>query len=399
MVFTDINNTQSKIKTVGGFVEPYATNGNFRPSIGLPADATEGLLTVPGPSTINCDIALACGTSSWVPGTASAASTNPIVQITIGELKYWAPSASKPSQQYEAYAVGDGAGVSNTNFISLLQRNVSTIMAFISSSTPLQNSTNWNPAKDNLTEDSIDFTVPAWFGKIPVDLQVVWDVGFDLPNSHIFSEDEWLPFITGMQAAQAKGNGNVLSMTHTTVSNSKYGIEAGRKVKVVWTYLGRALNWENQLSDQMKSLVTPATDPYNQASLMEDGPFKSFPNYGTAIANIDIEKANLLGNFAGWLVYQNENIFRDALGLPLIPDENNNLSSGDDDGEFSSSTEGILVITFAVVLSVLVVVLLTYRVVSSQRKVSRTTGSDDAPRSSEMSGTLVRKGEVLSNMA
>ena len=101
-----------------------------------------------------------------VAGTAAAASTNPVVQLTLGDLKYWAPSAAKPAQDYEEYASGDGAGVSNTNFISLLQRNVSTIMAFVSSSTPLQNSTHWNPATDPLTEDMIDFTVPAWFGHI-----------------------------------------------------------------------------------------------------------------------------------------------------------------------------------------------------------------------------------------
>jgi hypothetical protein len=413
VTYTDINNTLTVTKTVGGFVEPYASNGNFRPNIGLPADAKEGLLTIPGPSTPACDLALACGTSSWVPGTAAAASTNPVVQLTLGDLKYWAPSAANPAQQYEKYSTGDGAGVSNTNLISLLQRNVSTIMAFVSSSTPLKNSTHWNPATDDLTEDSIDFTVPAWFGQIPIDLQVIWDVGYDLPNSHIFAEDEWLPFITRLQAAQASGNGMVISMTHTTVTNSKYGIEAGRKVKVVWAYLGRATTWESQLNDQMQSLVVPATDPENQANTIEDGPFVSFPQYGTAVANVDIEKANLLADFTGWMVYQNQNIFRDALDLPLIPDdEDSTQSSEDDDDSFLSSAAGIATLCAAAAVGGAVLAAGVYlyrsRAGMSTRSGSSEGGSEGGsgsgrgssefePRCSEMTGTLVKKGDVSSS--
>jgi hypothetical protein len=352
-------------------------------------------LSVPAPNTTTttCDIALASGSSSWSPGCSIAASSSSLVQLTAGMLNYWAPSAPQPSEEYASFAVGDGAGVSNTNLISLLQRNVSTIIAFVSSSTPLQNSSHWNPAIDDLLEDSIDFTVPAWFGQIPTDLQPVWELSYDLPNSHVFEDTEWLPFITALQVAQASGSGNVISMTHTTVANVKYGIEAGRKVKVVWAYLGRALGWESLLNDEMKALVVPQSDSYNQANTIAAGPFASFPNYPTALANIGVEQANLLSDFTGWMVYQNQNIFRDALGLPLVPDDSGSLSE-DDDGAFLGSIGGIVTLSCVTVLIAIVLLLYCYR--SHVMKTCGNSNDDNCARLSEMSEGLV-KNDAVSN--
>jgi len=305
---------------------------------------------VPGTVT-QCDWALASGTSSWAPGCAVSASTSPALQLTVGSLMYWSPSATIPTST--KYTTGDGAGVSNTNLISLLQRGVTTIFAFVSTSTPLQNSTHWDPLTQPLTEDVMDFTVPAWFGEIPTNLSVVTDVSYDLKNSHVFENSEWIPFITSLQAAQARGNGNIISMTHTTVRNVKYGIPAGMKVKVVWIYLGRSLNWEQQLNDEMKAKVIPEEDPYNQANTIKTGPFRSFPHYQTAIASINPERANLLADLVGWTIYQNQNLFREALGMEILTDSPTpsptaySKSGSTDKNSFASSSSGIA--TFVII--------------------------------------------------
>ena len=85
--------------------------------------------------------------------------------------------------------------------------------------------------------------MPAWFGLTPSDLNSASSVSYDLPNSHVFSREEWLPFILAMQAAQTSGNGSVVFMNHTTVVNPKHGIQAGRVVQVMWIYLGKLLNF------------------------------------------------------------------------------------------------------------------------------------------------------------
>jgi hypothetical protein len=355
LVFTDVNNSESIVTTMGGFIEPFAFNTLTMPSAGLPAGQRNGTLTVPGNSAFQCDWSLASGTSSWAPGCLVSASNSPVLQTTVGSLMYWSPSASSPKAT--KFTTGDGAGVSNTNLISFLQRGVTTIIAFVSTSTPLMNSTHWNPATDPLNGTCIDFTVPAWFGHLAVDLTNVTDVSYDLKNSHVFESSEWLPMVTGLQEAQAIGKGNIISRIHTTVRNDHYGVPAGLKIKVVWVYLGRATQWEQQLNDEMKELVIPETDPYNQANTIDAGPFRHFPHYPTAVASETASKANLLADLTGWTIYQNQDLIRDALGMdPLSvsptpsptagPGDNDSKSSSNDDESFASSTSGIVTFVF-----------------------------------------------------
>lgn len=238
-----------------------------------------------------------------------------------------------------------------------------------------------------------------------VNLSVVWDVAYDLHHSHVFENDEWLPFITDLQAAQAGGDGLVISRIHTTVTNSKYGIEAGRKVKVVWSYLGRATNWESQLSDEMQALVVPVTDPSNQANTIAGGPFASFPHYSTALANINIEKANLLADFTGWVVYRNQNLYREALGLPLVEDDTASSEGSEDEEDFGV---GLMALTGGMVLLVIVLLCIAvyYFWFRSSPATKRRSSSDHDPDkrqySSEMTttslrSTLVKEGDVLSS--
>lgn len=108
-----------------------------------------------------------------------------LLVFVTGILKLWSPSAAHPEDEFDIYATADGAGVSNTDLISLLQRNISTILAFVNTNTPMYNSTNWNPATDPLTETVVDFTVGGWFGKIPVDLSDYNNAAYDLNGSWV----------------------------------------------------------------------------------------------------------------------------------------------------------------------------------------------------------------------
>lgn len=333
--------------TIGGFVEPYATNGEAGgPFVGLGAGQASGILAVPG-TVLSCDLAFASGTSSWAIGTTVAAA-NTIDDLSLGQLRYWSPSDNFPAAESATFATGDGAGVSNVDFISLLQRNVNTIVVSNSPGTPLQNSTHWNPATMPLLLDSMDSFFSPWFGHIPENINPVLLASLDVYGAQVFKYEEWLPLVVAMQAAQASGNGIVVLMNHTTVSNHKYGIEGGRTVTVLWHYLGRALNWEAQLSDEMKELVVPTTDPYNQANTIDHGPFKGFPHFPTTLAYENIRQSNLLSNLEGWIVQQNQELFRQALGLaaPAVDDDDDASSRGqgnDDVGRFEESTLGIIV--------------------------------------------------------
>lgn len=306
------NDTNSTTYIVGGIIEPFAYDLGTAASAGLPPGAHSGSLDIPD-SPIMCDLALTGASGSWAPGTTIAASLEPALWETAGMENYSAPSASHPDDMLQVFAVADGAGVSNTNFISLLQRQVSTIFAFINTDKGLQNSTHWNPAVDPLLTEDIDFTVPAWWGQIAVDLTPDNIAAYDLANSHVFEDSEWLEWVTAMQAAQAVGKGNVISMDHTTVHNEKYGIEAGFKVHVVWYMLGRNTAWEAKLSEDMYPRLVPENDAANQYNTIDAGDFRHFPGYSTALADQNIRQGNVLSDFTGWGVLQNQELYFTAI--------------------------------------------------------------------------------------
>jgi hypothetical protein len=381
---------------VGGFVEPFSFGGDPSPTVGLSQSQSTGQLSVPAFSPV-ADLALASGSSSWAAGAAVGASDVPLTRSWSGTVDYWAPSASDPSANYAEYVISDGAGVSNTNLISLLQRGVKKIIAFVSTSSPLMNSTHWDPATAPLSKENIDFTASAWFGQIPYDLGTIDLTSYDLNNSQVFGSEQWLPFATGLQDAQAVGNGNVLSMQHTTVKNEKYGIEAGMEVTVVWFYLGRCLQWESQLSDEMRNLVVPEEDPENQASLRRLGPFTKFPHYTTAVASLSNEEANLLADLTGWTLYKHEALLRDVFA-ESSPSE----SSGGNES-FIETTTGQIALAFIIFggILILVVFFFLYRKYNSAsgssvvvRKDLSLASQDTSGRESEMMSTFT--GSVLS---
>jgi len=359
VAYHGLNTSYYALKTIGGFVEPFAFGGKRGPVEGLPVGASSGTLSVPADSdaTIYCDVAMATGTSSWAPGCFYASTSDLVTQSFAGKLDYWAPSAPSPEGEFAEVAVGDGGGVSNTDLISLLQRNVTSIIAFVNTNTPLQNSTHWNPATDALSTQ-IDFTVPAWFGQICQNLTDEDKQSFDLGHSQVFRADEWVSFAQALQTAQAAGNGVVVSLTHTTAHNPHYGVVGGRSVKVLWVYLAsRVFNWEAQLPAQMQELLVPDEDPDNQAAFPQTGEFKDFPGYVTSLASDSVARCNLLADLAGWLVYQNLALFQEVMGVPVTEPTNQGDSSHD---TFETSAVGLSVIVIGGVGVILVAVAAMY---------------------------------------
>lgn len=351
-----LNGSESIFRVVGGLVESFAFGGDEAPDSGLDEGVNSGSISVPQFYPLAADLALAIGSSSWAVGASIAASDDPLVQQLSGTVNYWAPSAGQQTEEYfEDYVIADGAGVSNTNIISLLQRGVSKIFAFVSTSVPMKNSTHWDPANDPLSKDSIDFTVPAWFGEIAIDLNTIDKASYDLNSSQVFDSEEWVPFAIDLQAAQAEGSGIVISRRHVTVENRKYGIEAGRVVNIVWFYLGRCLEWESQLSEEMQALVVPEVDPTNQASLRKRGPFADFPHYSTAIASFENEQANLLADLTGWVVLQHKEVYQ-AFVNDSHTSATTTSSSDDSDTPFAETATGVMVILFSIVAFAAVII-------------------------------------------
>ena len=313
---------QKREVTVGGLLEPFASHTIIPPPFSLSKDTSTDIIKIPmtsnDPSLWNygLDMKLVVASSSWATGCLISSLYDPEKRMSwSGSIPYW-PSAYSPSPPIESLqeaVVADGGGLQVDNLISFVQRGVTSIVMFVSTNVPLQPSSLWDPAEDELLQSYIDFDIPSFFGVIPVDLSDFELRTYELKHSHIFAEDEWVCLAKEFQKAQADGEGIVVKKEHTTVRNDYFGISGDTKVNVTWVYLGRVWKWEEQLSPAMQELVVPLRDADNLAHTRESGPFEGFPNYPSLPAGLNTQRANLLADLTGWVILNNGELFRESL--------------------------------------------------------------------------------------
>jgi hypothetical protein len=90
---------------------------------------------------------------------------------------------------------------------------------------------------------------------------------------------------------------------------------------VTWVYLSRVGGWEARLQPGLRSLVVPnVSDPnrdYGQT--IRTGPYAAFPHFSTSELQYTVEATNLLAHQTGWVVLNNADTFRQALGAGRRP--------------------------------------------------------------------------------
>lgn len=383
VTYTDIDGDKTVTVPKGGYVEPFAF-GMDAPREGLAADVSHGRLHIAETSSTHGDLLEGAASSSWAVGASLATLGSDSMKDLNGYVPYWSPSTSNPQDHAQTFGFADGAGVSNTNIISLLQRKVHRIVAVVSTSTPLQSSENWDPAVGDLSKKDIDFTVPAWFGHIATDLNDIDVASFDLENSHVFPESDFVPFVKGLQEAQMRGKGNIYVHRHRTVANPKFGIEAGQEVEMVWIYHGRCFEWESRLSDDMYDKVTPRFNKDDPAKL-PSGDFEDFPHYSTGVNGRNFEQANLLSDLTGWIIHENYEMMDNFMHNREMEFEDESDSNDDDDSDNSV----VLGVVLGVCSSLFVVVgILVYKRRQSQDDEYESAGRYMSESESGVEGSL-----------
>ena len=208
----------------------------------------------------------------------------------------------------------DGGCYENLGFIYLLQREVSKVILFENPSTPLQPSSNWNVDTQVTTDDSLDSTIPSFFGMENEDHKESYDRNFMYYKNQVFAKSDYNNVIKAMQASQAKGTGIIATVDLVTIENAWWGIPAGRKVQVTFVYLGRLSAWESKLSADMQSRVIPTDgNPSDLSNTIDSGDFKHYPHYTTAGGLLSPEQTNLLADMTGWSILQNKELFQSIL--------------------------------------------------------------------------------------
>ncbi len=161
--------------------------------------------------------------------------------------------------------------------------------------------------------------------------------------------------IASLQAAQRTGRGAVATVRVKTVENAWYGLQGGKEILLTIVYLSRASEWERQLPPEVRAEVVPtqrgAQDdmsllrelgPYRyengdrfslyrsifcekrplprqfwgqcEVSLQLDCSCSNFPHFSTANPSLNKRCVNLLGQLSAWVLAENADQLRNALG-------------------------------------------------------------------------------------
>ena len=308
--------TRSTTRHIGGAIEPFAFGGADRPSKRLLPHQSEGVLTVNAPDTV-FDLKDAACATSFAPGAfLESIGSLGLISKNLGLVKsYWSPSLATgdvKSLGDNDFLFGDGGSFENIPLINFIQRRVEKIVLFFNSETPLESSDTWAVESDEPSQDQVSDPLPAFFGVFPPLLNVQ-ERSYEYGRNQIFATRDYITVVKGLQAAQELGRGIIFGMNLTTIQNDWWGIPAGITQEICFVYLGRVLDWEALLSDEMKGLLVPM-DTSVIDNTKESGPFIHFPNYDTYGGDINAERANALADLTGWVVNANRDLFERLLG-------------------------------------------------------------------------------------
>ncbi len=276
----------------GGYVDPFAFG-----SVGPSSPPTDGRFTIPAPAA---RFAL-----SDIAGTSSSAyvdvlitrysSHHPWIEDLDPTYTYWpVAGAGTSTNTATRYLFGDGGIMENAGIMALLRRGVPNILSFANVQTPL------SIGRDRSGNDIIvvDDLLPPLFGLLPYEKNIGYRPLSDDPSSlfrynQVFATDAFWTLIAGLWAAAATGGTAMFKQTGLAVlPNTRFGIEGGATVDVLWVYNNPVPVWRDQLSYEVRAGMD-----------VEFLKFDDFPNYLTVEQlNLDARQVNLLAHLATWNV-------------------------------------------------------------------------------------------------
>jgi hypothetical protein len=249
--------------------------------------------------------------SSWAHGALlkQIPSWGAMKNATFG-VPYFNPVLGGSSRELQ---FGDGGNLENQGIIALLRRNVSRIVMFVNSQTPLPP---WEDPQDRqppllhapLPAD-LDSSFAALFGVRPL----LPKLGVDSKHVHVFPRSALAYVLGKLQQAQLKGNGCIATVNLLTVENPWHGISPGRHVRVTIVYLGRVFEWERLLPSKVADRVVSNRSSKRSTDLPTNGTFTNFPHLEMSRLHLSSSVANMMADLAWWVVMKNSNVFRNEL--------------------------------------------------------------------------------------
>jgi len=278
----------------GGAVEPigcFIELSQFSEQLkGLGQQKLQGTLSIPKPSRL-MDLKGCIAASSYAPEELIDPEFIMKAECALS-LNHWScvPSVTACNEMFFA----DGGYTQSICLISFLQRRVKKIILFFESSVPLKSSKEWDVESDVPESNQVDVALSSYFGICPP--KISSSAGM-LCKNQVFSAVDFITVMKGLQEAQDKEEPIMYTTNLVTIENSWWGIPAGVKSQITFSYLGHVKSWEKMLpQDTQKQLQTSPE-------------FKNFPFFPESFCGISTKNSNLLCNMAGWTITQNKELF------------------------------------------------------------------------------------------
>lgn len=207
---------------------------------------------------------------------------------------YWSP-ASPPTGATASEKFADGGSLDNTGVTSmLLYPEVTSIIAFVNTSTPM--------SQDKNGTVIVDKEVAALFGFQGYDDKTLSypplsssDTSDLFRMNQVFDSSDFTALLNGLWQSTGGNEANppVFTQKLVTVGNDWFGIPAGRSVTMLWMYLGMAQNWRAEMTERVR------------LSLDKEMLLHKFPHYSTLKTELSPEQVNFLANLTAWTMLQN----------------------------------------------------------------------------------------------
>ena len=112
------------------------------------------------------------------------------------------------------------------------------------------------------------------------------------------------------------GGGVVVTSTHVTVANARWGLPAGIVANVTWACPQSSGRVEKRCGPVARLVAAPhrSPTPLDYGETVATGEYRGFPNYPTDSLDFSPGKANMLADLTGWTVKHNAAEFARAIG-------------------------------------------------------------------------------------
>jgi hypothetical protein len=219
----------------------------------------------------------------------------PIFDSLLPKYQYW-PVADRESTQPYDYYFADGGNLENLGMLSLLARNVTRVIAFVNTNTPL--------AKEE-GHITISSDIQLLFGVVPDPPSMKRkEPGQQVPPNGdpdfnaVFDKSKLAELRDALwQKNGVNGEPAIVKQTLWVYPNANFGIAGNYEVDVLWVYNTAVPKWRSLLTWEVNSWI--------------DLEARNFPNYET-VEQLELSprEVNALAQLSFWTLLDQQDLVR-----------------------------------------------------------------------------------------